>query len=357
MMKFIQGNLLDAEVEALVNTVNTVGVMGKGIALMFKEAFPLNFRDYEIACESKEVSVGKMFVTETAALEGPRWIINFPTKKHWRQPSKLEWIEAGLQDLHKVITDLKIKSIALPPLGAGNGGLDWREVRSKIEQALGDLEDVDVLVYEPTDTYQNVAKRTGVEKLTPPRVLVAEMIRRYWVLGIECTYLEVQKLGWFLERSIQSVGATDPLKFQFQADKYGPYSDRLRHLLNDLDGTYLHCNKRLSDAGPTDTIWFDEERRKYVDLFLQQEEAATLRKVLDLTAKRIDGFESPLGMELLATVDWLIVREGCEPTVEGIRRGLHKWPAGEAAAERKLRLFNDRFLGLALEQLSLNLGS
>jgi hypothetical protein len=143
----------------------------------------------------------------------------------------------------------------------------------------------------------------------------------------------------------------DPLKLQFQADRYGPFSDLLRHLLSDLDGTYLLCHKRLSDALPTDTIWFDEDRRKYVDLYLQQDESKSLNKILDLTEKRIDGFESPLGMELLATVDWLIDRERVEPSVESIRVGLRTWPAGEAAAERKLRLFDDRLIGLALNQL------
>jgi O-acetyl-ADP-ribose deacetylase (regulator of RNase III) len=352
MMRFVQGNLLESQVEALVNTVNTVGVMGKGIALMFKEAFPSNFRAYEEACKRKDVRIGCMFVTENRALEGPRWIINFPTKKHWRQPSELEWIVEGLKDLRRVVREHKICSIALPPLGAGNGGLDWHDVRPQIERILGDLEGVDIQVYEPTEKYQNVAKHTGVEELTPARVLIAEMIRRYWVLGIECTYLEVQKLGWFLERTIHSLGIEDPLKLHFKADKYGPYSDRLRHLLNALDGTYLHCNKRLSDAGPSDTIWFDEERRKYVDLFLKQDTSEQLNRVLDLTAKRIDGFESPMGMELLATVDWLIEREHTEPTVSGIRTGLQNWPGGEAAAERKLRLFNDRLLKLALDQLA-----
>ncbi len=146
---------------------------------MFKEAFPSNFRDYEHACKSHEIVVGKMFVTETGRLSGPRWIINFPTKKHWRHPSKLEWIVEGLKDLRHVIEVNNIRSIALPPLGAGNGGLDWREVRPEVEKALGDLKNVDVLVYEPTDKYQNVAKRTGVQSLTPARVLIAEMIRRY----------------------------------------------------------------------------------------------------------------------------------------------------------------------------------
>ncbi|HEY5329655.1 MAG TPA: macro domain-containing protein [Acidobacteriaceae bacterium] len=354
MMDFVQGNLLEAPVEALVNTVNTVGVMGKGIALMFKEAFPMNFRAYEQACKHKEVVVGHMFVTETSAFEGPRWIINFPTKKHWRQPAKMEWVVEGLHDLKRVILERKIHSIALPPLGSGNGGLEWREVRPEVERVLGDLQDVKILVYEPTEKYQNVAKHTGVEELTAARVLIAEMIRRYWVLGIECTYLEVQKLGWFLEKSIRSIGCEDPLRLQFQADKYGPYSERLRHLLNALDGTYLHCSKRLSDASPTDTIWFDEGRRKYVDLFLKQDESKPLNRILDLTAERIDGFESPLGMELLATVDWLITREHKQPNLASIREGLREWPAGKAAAERKLRLFDDRLIGLALQQLVAN---
>jgi O-acetyl-ADP-ribose deacetylase (regulator of RNase III) len=338
-----------------VNTVNTVGVMGKGIALMFKEAFPANFREYEDACKRKDVRIGRMFVTETRAFEGPQWIINFPTKKHWRQPSKMEWIVEGLQDLKRVIRERNIRSVALPPLGAGNGRLDWSEVRVEIQRALADLGDVDIVVYEPTEKYQNVAKRTGVEKLTPSRVLIAEMIRRYWVLGIECTYLEVQKLGWFLERTIHTLGIEDPLKLHFQADKYGPYSDRLRHLLDALDGTYLHCDKRLSDAGPTDTIWFDEERRQHVELFLQQGTSQPLNRVLELTSKGIDGFESPLGMELLATVDWLIQREQAEPTLSSIRSALHRWPVGQAAAERKLRLFNDRLLQLALDRLRIDI--
>lgn len=355
MMRFTEGNLLEAPVEALVNTVNTVGIMGKGIALMFKEAFPRNFRAYEDACKRNEIVVGKMFVTETGQLSGPRWIINFPTKKNWRHPSKLEWIVEGLRDLHNVIQTHQIRSIALPPLGAGNGGLNWLEVRPQIESALGDLKDVDILVYEPTDKYQNVAKHTGVEKLTPARVLMADMIRRYWVLGIDCTYLEVQKLGWFLERSIHSLGIEDPLKLDFKADKYGPYSDKLRHLLNALDGTYLHCNKRLSDALPTDTIWFDEERRQVVELYLQQDSSADLKRVLDFTATRIDGFESPLGMELLATVDWLIEKEHRKRTVADIRRGLESWPAGQASAERKLRLFDQRLISLALDQLAVEI--
>lgn len=352
MIQFLQGNLLEAPAEAIVNTVNTVGVMGKGIALMFKEAFPLNFQLYEAACKRKEVRVGQMFVTENLALDGPRWIINFPTKQHWRKPTNLQWVIDGLADLRRVIAKKNIRSIAVPPLGCGNGGLAWDTVRPEIERALGSLTDVDVLVFEPTEAYQNVAKRSGVENLTHARALITEMVRRYWVLGIECTLLEVQKLGWFLGRSIHELKLTDPLDLKFAADKYGPYSDPLRHLLNSLDGSYLHCAKRLSDAGPTDTIWFDEDRRAYLDAYLQQSEARDLIAVLDRTAQRIDGFESPLGMELLATVDWLIQRENCAPNLSAIREGLNRWPAGAAAAERKQRLFDDRLINLALTRLA-----
>ena len=183
MTRYTQGNLLEARAEALVNTVNTVGVMGKGIALMFRDRFADNFQRYVAACRAGEVHTGRMFVTEPHELDGPRWIVNFPTKQHWRAPSKLEWIVEGLQDLRRFIVENGVKSIAIPPLGAGNGGLEWTDVKPHIEEALGSLKGVDVLVFEPTAKYQNVAKRSGVEKLTPARALIAELVRRYWVLG------------------------------------------------------------------------------------------------------------------------------------------------------------------------------
>jgi O-acetyl-ADP-ribose deacetylase (regulator of RNase III) len=157
MIRFATGNLLTANAEALVNSVNTVGIMGKGIALMFKETFPENFKLYEAACKRGDVKVGHMFVTERNLLGGPKWIINFPTKEHWRNPSKMTWIEDGLADLIRVIQDKNIHSIALPPLGSGNGGLDWQEVRSRIESAFANVTNVEIIVYEPTSEYQNVA--------------------------------------------------------------------------------------------------------------------------------------------------------------------------------------------------------
>lgn len=351
MMRFTEGNLLDADVEAVVNTVNTVGVMGKGIALMFKDRFPANYEAYAAACKAGAVQVGTMFVSPTNELSGPRWIINFPTKQHWRKPTKLEWIRDGLDDLKAVLQEKQIRSVALPPLGCGNGGLDWSEVRPLIESALGELEDVEVVVYEPTTRYQNVAKRQGVEKLTPARALVAEMIRRYWVLGIECTLLEAQKLAWFLERMIVKQGLENSLDLRFVADRYGPYAHRLHHLLNGLDGSYLHCDKRLADAGAFDTIWFESAKRAHVDLYLKTQ-AKTYLPALEATDALIDGFQSPLGMEALATVDWLIAREGVEPTLAAIRQGIQNWPAGRQHAQRKERLFSDRLLDLTLERLA-----
>lgn len=351
-MEFTQGNLLEADVEAVVNTVNTVGIMGKGIALMFKERFPENFKAYQKACMNHQVRTGELFVTRSPELEGPKWIVNFPTKEHWRSPTKMEWVESGLVELRKLIIKEKINSIALPPLGCGNGGLSWHDVRPKIEDALADLQKVKIIVFEPTPKYRNVAKKKGVEKLTPARALVAEIVRRYWVLGIECTLLEIQKLAWFLERSIEFLKLENPLDLRFKADRYGPYAQRLTHLLDSLDGSYLHCDKRLSDAGPMDTIWFEESKRRTVDLYLRSSEASAYLPALENTERIIDGFQSPLGLELLATVDWLIVREGAGANLKDIRQALNSWPAGSQASERKQRIFDDRMLSIALKTLA-----
>jgi O-acetyl-ADP-ribose deacetylase (regulator of RNase III) len=352
MISYTQGNLLEARVEALVNTVNTVGVMGKGIALMFKERFGPNFDLYAAACKAKQVKVGKMFVTETGEFDGPRWIINFPTKDHWKGSSRLEWVEAGLQDLKRVLRDRQIKSVAIPPLGAGNGGLDWPTVKSRVHAALSDVEGVEVIVYEPTDKYQNVAKRAGVGKLTPARALIAEAVRRYWVLGMECSLLEIQKLAWFLERSVEHLGLRNELKLEFKAHRYGPFAPKLNHLLNSLDGSYLHCDRRITDASPLDVIWFDDGCKELVQSFLKSE-AKAVAPALELATTVISGFESPFGMELLASVDWLLIREHVAPDVSAVLEGLANWPADNAdgAGKRKREIFDERSVGIALERL------
>ncbi len=352
MIQYTQGNLLEANTEALVNTVNEIGVMGKGIALMFRDTYPENNRFYEAACKAKEVQVGRMFVVAEAELFGNRWIINFPTKKHWRHPSKIEWITEGLKDLVRVIRDKGVKSIAIPPLGCGNGGLEWSQVRREIETALRDLTDVEVFVYAPTSEYHNAPKRSGVEELTPARALIAEMVRRYSVLGLDCTNLEVQKLGWFLSRVVKKLGIDDPLKLNYVANKYGPYADNLRHLLDELDGSYLRCEKRLSDAGPSDLVRFEDSRKTQVHSYLTAHEQRRFSVVLERTTELIDGFESPLGMELLATVDWLLAESGSGNSIEAVIGKLASWPGGKAAVARKLRLFDERRIRLAVDRLS-----
>lgn len=351
MLNFTTGNLLEARAQALVNTVNTVGVMGKGIALMFKERFDDNYKQYAAACKAKQVRTGAMFITEPAELDGPRWIVNFPTKQHWRSPSQLAWIVEGLQDLRRFLVENKVQSVAIPPLGAGNGGLDWELVKPEIERALGDLPGVEITVFEPTKQYQNVAKRTGVEKLTPARALIAELVRRYWVLGMECSLLEIQKLAWFLERSIERLTpGSNPLDLKFEANKFGPFAPNLNHLLNSLDGSYLRSDKRIADADPFDVIWFDDQRKEFVQAYLQSE-AKAYAPALEETAALIDGFESPFGMELLATVDWLLTKEQVAPSVDAVREGFQRWPV-PGAGKRKYELFHDDAISIALERLT-----
>lgn len=350
MIRYATGNLLDAPVDALVNTVNEVGVMGKGIALQFKEAFPEPALAYMDAAKRGEVRVGRVLVTPSQALSGPHWVIHFPTKRHWRHPSKLAWVRDGLDDLRRVIDEYGIRSIAIPPLGCGNGGLDWSDVRSAIEHALGSLEGVEVVVFEPSASFGTKRKERGVEKLTPARALVAEMVRRYSVLGMECTNLEVQKLAWFLQRACKTLGTSDPLRLRFVADKYGPYADQLRHLLDAMDGSYVHSERRLSEAGPFEPIQFASERREQVAAYLEAD-AKDLVPALNATTRFIDGFESPLGMELLGTVDWLVVHDGCEPSLDAIHQALESWSGGRSAGQRKQQLFDDRMIQLALDHV------
>lgn len=351
MITYKKGNLLEANVEALVNTVNTVGVMGKGIALMFKEQFPDNMKNYQKACKQNLLHTGKMFITERTE-KNPRWIINFPTKQHWKNPSKLEWITEGLLDLRQIIQSKQIKSIAIPPLGAGQGGLPWESVKKQMESILQDMTDVNIIIYEPTETYQNITANTRSKMLTPARALIAELVRRYWIIGMECSLLEIQKLAWFLERAVKLLHLGSPLKCNFKAHYYGPYADNLRHLLNNLEGNYLLCEKKINDAKPTDVIWFNEKQRESLKIYLESDEMKPYQDSLEFTSKIIDGFESAFGMELLATIDWLISQEDYSPNVDNILKGLGNW-MNERASKRKLRLFNREFIEIALNRLQI----
>lgn len=344
MIRYTTGNLLEADVEALVNTVNTVGVMGKGIALMFKDRYHDNFKTYAAAAKKGQLEPGELLINETHELSGPKWIVNFATKKHWRHPSKIEWIASGLDELRIWIENKGIESIAIPPLGCGNGQLEWPEVKTLIDTILGGICGAEIVVYEPTRQYQNVAKKSGVKKLTLARALVSELIRRYWALGFDCTLLEAQKLVYFLSEIIDRHQLRNDLKLTFVPERYGPYADNLFHLLDEMDGSYLHCEKRIRDATRNEYIWFEVSKTDELEAFLKTGEARSYRDTIDKVFQYIESFESPLELEALSTVDWLHREKPIEPEPTAVKNRLKSWPGGQDASDRKLRLFTDELI-------------
>lgn len=301
MIKYQNGDLLKDESEALVNTVNCVGVMGRGLVLQFKKAFPGNFKAYVAACKRGEVQPGKMFVFPTGRFFPPYYIINFPTKRHWRAKSRIEDIDAGLKDLVKIIHAKGINSIAIPPLGSGLGGLEWNEVKLRIESALHSLDSVHVTVYEPegAPASDKMADSREVPKMTAGRATLVGLIRRYLdgLLDPFATLLEVHKLMYFMQE------AGEPLRLRFKEAYYGPYAENLRHVLNTIEGYYV---AGYADGGdnPYKRLNLVPGAVEEAKTFLEQNEIT--RKRFDEVASLVDGFESPLGLELLATVHWVM---------------------------------------------------
>ncbi len=166
MIDYRQGDILKADAEALVNTVNCVGIMGRGVALQFRNEFPENYAAYRAARDRGEVQPGRMFLVDLCRLQNPRYVINFPTKRHWKGKSRLEDVESGLVALVDVVRERGIRSVAIPPLGCGLGGLSWIDVRQSIEAALQAVPDVQVLVYEPVGA--PVAEQMATPKKAPP---------------------------------------------------------------------------------------------------------------------------------------------------------------------------------------------
>lgn len=335
MIEFARGNLLDADVEALVNTVNTEGVMGKGVALQFKRAYPANYAAYRAACQHREVEIGRMFVHDTGQLHGPRWIINFPTKRHWRNNSRLADIEAGLADLRRVLEELEIRSVALPALGTGLGGLRWEDVRPRIEAAIADLP-IRVIIYPPqappAPTEMRDERRRP--KLTPVRAALLGLLGRFAAPDQGLTPLAVQKLLYFLE------AAGEPLRLKFDRGTYGPYADATRHVVQALEGYYLigygdgtgeRAVRLLPDAAPQAEA-------------ILQEYPATLER-FERVAELIDGFESPYGLELLATTHWAAAHDAASDADEATHI-VRSWSA------RKEGLFTPEHIAVAWERLA-----
>jgi O-acetyl-ADP-ribose deacetylase (regulator of RNase III) len=265
MIKLQQGDILYADAEALVNTVNCVGIMGRGIALQFRKAFP-NYKAYKAACSRGELQPGKMFVFDLNRFQHPRFIINFPTKRHWRGKSRIEDIKAGLKDLVEEVRKLKIQSIAIPPLGCGLGGLDWEEVRPLIEQTFHELPEMCVLVYEPTGApiAEEMAKEMKAPKMTIARATLLGLMRRYLaaVMDPSVTLLEIHKLMYFMQES----GET--LKLKYSKGLYGPYAENLRHVLSAIEGHFISGYGDAED-NPGKQIELKIEAAEHAESFLK----------------------------------------------------------------------------------------
>jgi O-acetyl-ADP-ribose deacetylase (regulator of RNase III) len=343
MIRYTTGNLLQANVEALVNTVNTVGVMGKGIALQFKEKFSENYKLYKKAADAKQLNTGKMFIVPTGRMDGIKWIINFPTKKHWRYPSKIEFITDGLDDMLNVIAEKNIKSIALPPLGCGNGGLEWEIVKPIIEQKLSRLPDVEFIVFEPSDiAYDNKLKKEKAKpRLTPTRAMILYLMKSYSQLEYSLTVLETQKLVYFLNR----FGEEEIKKIDFQKYIYGPYADKLNHVLYDMDGFYIEGMK-YKDVKTFDSLQVMATHYAEVEEYININATDSQKSRIETLLLMIEGFETPLSMELLSSVDYVMKHEVVDyKNVEEVAEKLHSW------SERKQKIMPLEFIQIAHARL------
>lgn len=336
MIEYTKGNILKADVEAVVNTVNCVGVMGRGIALQFKKQYEDNFKAYKRACDDGEMELGKMFVFDRGSFLNPRYIINFPTKGHWRGKSKLRDIEVGLQSLVEEVQSREIESIAIPALGCGLGGLDWSDVSVLIETAFEGMEHVQVVLFDPgkAPAAKQMAKSAKVPNMTNCRASLVVLIKRYLeaVMDPFVSLLEVHKLMYFLAE----VG--EPVEnLKFTKGIYGPYSENLRHVLNVTEN---HFTSGFADGedNPSKPIELLSGAVDKANGFLERETETVehVNRVADL----IDGFETPFGMELLATVHWVAHKEEAI-SVELASEQIQKWNV------RKKKYFKPKYVELA----------
>jgi O-acetyl-ADP-ribose deacetylase (regulator of RNase III) len=343
MIKITQGNLLKAPAEALVNTVNTVGVMGKGIALQFRQAFPEMYRAYEKACKDGDLQLGQVQVFDLGGLVGgPRWIINFPTKGHWRANSRLTDVENGLADLVAKVCKLGIHSIAIPPLGCGNGGLDWKEVRPRIEQAFAVLPDIQVFLFEPAGAPKSAVmpNKTTRPKLTLGQAALVGLMNRYLkgLLDPFVSLLEIHKLMYFFKAS-----GEDLPKLSFEKQPYGPYSPVLRHLLIRME---KHLTRGFGEGSdkPTTPLELLPGAVEAAETFLSKLPETKTR--MERVAALIEGYEDPYGMELLSSVHWVMQHEaGASEDVDKAINGVRNWN------DRKRRLLKPEHLKLAWKRL------
>lgn len=339
MIETTQGNILKADAEALVNTVNCVGFMGKGIALQFKKAYPANFNAYHKACKAGEVQPGRMFIFDLHSMLNPKYVVNFPTKRDWRANSRYEDIESGLKALVAEIRRLGIRSIAIPPLGCGLGGLDWQRVRPMIEHAFLQLPDVRLLLFAPAGAPEakTMPVRTDRPKLTVARALFIRLMDQYAAQSYRLTLLEIQKLAYFLQEAGQ------PLRLRYEAGHYGPYAPNLNKVLEKLE---RHYTSGYGDSQKPDVeIELLGSAAEEAKAFLSEHEAEQER--LARVNHLIEGFETPYGLEMLASVHWLAVHQSpAARNQDEAVAGIGAW------SERKRQMFRPDHIHMAWNRLA-----
>lgn len=337
MINYVTGNIMDSEAQAIVNTVNTVGVMGKGIALQFKKAYPNNYKAYSVACKNNEVVVGKMFVTTDRNISsGEKIIINFPTKQNWRKPSEYIYIEDGLDDLIDVIKHNQIKSIAIPPLGAGNGGLKWEKVKKIIEDKLSSL-NIEILVYEPTSQMVEKLKKERI-KLTDARALLLYVLYDLVKNGEYVSEFSSEKVSYFLQR----FGAKKYFKLQFAPNFYGPYSGKVRYVLNALNGSYIMGYSDM-DKKPFEPLTIVADGFNEVKSHIESKPELTI--IAKDTTNFLNGFYSDFALELLSSIDYIASKEKSFDK-QVISNKLSDW------SDRKQSMFsNPKYIDISIRHL------
>ena len=338
MIEYKNGDILREDVEAIVNTVNCVGIMGRGLALQFKNKFPQNFKEYQLACTNKEVQLGKMFVHQTGQLINPKYIINFPTKGHWKQNSKIEDISNGLDDLITIIEKYSIKSIAIPPLGSGLGGLDWKMVKKLIEEKLKNI-NCTVILFEPLEQKIEKSITKEIPKMTAGRAALIGLMDRYLkgLMDPFISLIEVHKLMYFMQES------GEELRLKYKKAQFGPYADNLRHVLNTIEGHFISGYEDGGDA-PTKQLKLIPKAVEDAKNYLTNKKNTNENFVK--VAKLVDGFETPFGLELLSTVHWIVKNENASNLEEVISK-IYYWN------ERK-KQFSEKQIKIALDVLIKN---
>jgi len=339
MIEITKGDILKANAEALVNTVNCVGVMGRGIALQFRKAFPRNYKSYESACKRQEVQPGRMFVYDSGSMVNPRYIINFPTKRDWRSKSKMEDIDAGLVALVEEIRARNIRSIAIPPLGCGLGGLKWQDVLPRIQRAFESLDNqVDVFIYAPdgAPAAEHIVKEENAPKMTVGRAALVGLMRRYLsaVMDPTVTLLELQKLMYFMQESGQA------LQLRYEKGHYGPYAKNLGNVLNVIEGHFISGYRDGGDD-PRKPLELKSEAIEKAEEYLQEHKVTFDR--FERVTLLIQGFETPYGMELLSTVHWVAKNMDTADLNKTVKE-VHSW------SPRK-RMFEAEHIEVALNML------